>query len=410
MIKFKTFISKNRLAISVSLNWNYKTWGAVGVLIILLSASGLVLSMEDSEKESVSILARVNNDGSGIFIRADTEDLADMTETADGVLTAVNPQYWVGKVFMTPGPSSIQHMILMDIVKEDLGLNFVQYGTVADNAVYWTQVAPGQMIDKITTDDSIDGGIAWEPHYSVAVNDGLCVELMTTSDYWQGHPCCVVAANNSFLSGNENATERFLAAYMQSVLWVTDALDPSSVNHEALIEITKAIGTPSPPTMSDEVAEAALANITYAYELGDLAEQLAEVVDTYKSLNIVQQSTLTEAGYDSSLAFTEHLVNEQYLAGALNEEGGVKEPGDLGYYGGALTHIGVAYLAADIHQITLHVGIEQGFFEDYGIEIELLGPFAAGGDVMNALLSGHASIGFVGSPPVVSSSINALRS
>ncbi len=29
---------------------------------------------------------------------------------------------------------------------------------------------------------------------------------------------------------------------------------------------------------------------------------------------------------------------------------------------------------------------------------------------MNALLSGHASIGFVGSPPVVSSSINALRS
>ncbi|NCA74493.1 MAG: hypothetical protein EOM93_06600 [Gammaproteobacteria bacterium] len=397
----------------MSLNWNYKTWGAVGVLIILLSASGLVLSMEDSEKESVSILARVNNDGSGIFIRADTEDLDDMTEIVDGVLTAVNPDLWEGMVFMTPGPSSIQHMILMDIVKEDLGLNFVQDGTTAENAVFWTQVPPGNMLQrmKLPNEQSyIDGGIAWEPHYAVAVNDGLCVELMTTSDYWQGHPCCVVAANNSFLSGNENATERFLAAYMQSVLWVTDALDPSSVNHEALIEITKAIGTPSPPTMSDEVAEAALANITYAYELGDLAEQLAEVVDTYKSLNIVQQSTLTEAGYDSSLAFTEHLVNEQYLAGALNEEGGVKEPGDLGYYGGALTHIGVAYLAADIHQIALHVGIEQGFFEDYGIEIELLGPFAAGGDVMNALLSGHASIGFVGSPPVVSSSINALRS
>ncbi len=394
----------------MSLNWNYKTWGAVGVLIILLSASGVVLSMEDSEKESVSILARVNNDGSGIFIRTDTANLADMTEEVDGVVTAVNPQYWEGKVFMTPGPSSIQHMILMDIVKEDLGLNFVQYGTVADNAVYWTQVAPGQMTTKITTDDSIDGGIAWEPHYAVAVNNALCVELMTTSDYWQGHPCCVVAANNSFLSGNSNATERFLAAYILSVQWVTDALDPSSADHEALIKITKKIGTPNPPTMSDEVAEAALANITYAYELGDLAEQLAEVVDTYKSLNIVQQSTLTEAGYDSSLAFTEHLVNEQYLAESLNGEGGAKAPEDLGYYGGALTHIGVAYLAADIHQIALHVGIEQGFFKKYGIEVELLGPFPAGGDVMNALLSGHASIGFVGSPPVVSSSINALRS
>jgi ABC-type nitrate/sulfonate/bicarbonate transport system substrate-binding protein len=209
----------------MSLNWNYKTWGAVGVLIILLSASGMVLSMEDPKKESVSILARVNNDGSGIFIRA-TENPDDFTDIVDGVVTAVNPDKWEGKVFMTPGPSSIQHMILMDIVKEDLGLNFVQQGTVADNAVYWTQVAPGQMITKMKTPagDSIFGGIAGEPHYAVAVNDALCVELMTTSDYWQGHPCCVVAANNSFLSGNQNATERFLAAYILSVQWVTDAL------------------------------------------------------------------------------------------------------------------------------------------------------------------------------------------
>jgi ABC-type nitrate/sulfonate/bicarbonate transport system substrate-binding protein len=396
----------------MSLNWNYKTWGAVGVLIVLLAASGTVLSMEDSENESVSILARVNNDGSGIFIRADTANLDDMTEVVDGVITAVNPELWVGKVFMTPGPSSIQHMILMDIVKEDLGLNFVQYGSEADNAVFWTQVAPGQMKDEIE-DGGIDGGIAWEPHYAVAVSSGTCVELMTTSDYWPGHPCCVVAANNSFLSGNRNATERFLAAYIKSVQWVTDALPEDSENHDKLLKITKKIGTPdssSTTPMSDEVAEAALANITYAYEIGDLAEQLAEVVDTYKALNIVRESTLTEAGYDSSLAFTEHLVDGQYIAETLNEGGDVKTPQDLGYYSGSPTHIGVAYLAADIHQIALHVGIDQGFFAEYGVEIEMIGPFPAGGDVMNALLSGHASIGFVGSPPVVSSSINALRS
>ncbi|MGE0015567.1 MAG: ABC transporter substrate-binding protein [Candidatus Methanomethylophilaceae archaeon] len=391
----------------MSLNWNYKTWGAVGVLIVLLAASGTVLSMEDSENESVSILARANNDGSGIFIRADTANLDDMTEVVDGVITAVNPELWVGKVFMTPGPSSIQHMILMDIVKEDLGLNFVQYGTEADNAVFWTQVAPGQMKDKIE-DRDIDGGIAWEPHYAVAVSSGTYVELMTTSDYWPGHPCCVVAANNSFLSGNQNATERFLAAYILSVQWVTDALPEDSENHDELLEITKRIGTLS-SSSADEVAEAALVNITYAYEIGDLEEQLAEVVDTYKALNIVQQSTLTEAGYDSSLAFTEHLVDERYVAGALNGEGDVKTAIELGYFGGSLTHIGVAYLAADIHQIGLHVGIQKGFFANYGIDVELLGPFPAGGDVMNALLSGHASIGFVGSPPVVSSSINALR-
>ncbi|MDN5357670.1 MAG: ABC transporter substrate-binding protein [Candidatus Methanomethylophilaceae archaeon] len=398
----------------MSLNWNYKMWGSVAVVIILLSASGLILSMGDSEKESVSILARVNNDGSGIFIRADTENVDDMTEVVDGVLTAAHPELWEGKVFMTPGPSSIQHMILMDIVKEDLGLNFVQYGTAASDAVFWTQVGPGLMLSTMTQQSSIDGGIAWEPHYSVAVNDGLCIELMTTSDYWQGHPCCVIAANNSFLSGNENATERFLAAYVSSVLWVTEAMsDTSTPEYAALLDITKRIGTPESsggPPMSDEVAEAALANITYAYEIGNLTQQLADVVDTYKSLNIVQQSTLSDAGYDSSLAFTDHLVRGEYIADVLNDGGDVKGPAELGYYGGAVTHIGVAYLAADIHQIALHVGIEQGFFADYGIEIELIGPFGAGGDVMNALLSGHASIGFVGSPPVVSSSINALRS
>lgn len=397
----------------MSSNWNYKMWGSVGVVIVLLSASGLILSMEDSEKESVSILARVNNDGSGIFIRADTENVDDMTEMVDGVLTAVNPELWEGLVFMTPGPSSIQHMILMDIVQEDLGLKFVQYGTESEGAVFWTQVGPGLMLSTMNAKSDIDGGIAWEPHYSVAVNDGLCIELMTTSDYWQGHPCCVIAANNSFLSGNVNATERFLAAYIKSVLWVTEATSETSEDHDALLDITKRIGTPassSATPMSDEVAEAALANITYAYEIGNLAQQLADVVDTYKSLNIVQQSTLSDAGYGSSLEFTEHLVQGQYIADALDDEGNVKSAEELGYYGGAVTHIGVAYLAADIHQIALHVGIEQGFFAEYGIEIELIGPFASGGDVMNALLSGHASIGFVGSPPVVSSSINALRS
>lgn len=397
----------------VSLNWNFKLWVAVGAVIILLSASGMVLSTNESDKESVSILARVNNEGSGIFIR-DTPDAANMIQTVDGVVTAINPEKWEGKVFMTPGPASIQHMILMDIVKEDLGLNFVQYGTPASNAVYFVAVAPGQMLTYMETNDGIDGGIAWEPHYTRAVAaDSLCIELMTTGEYWAGHPCCVIAANNSFLSGNQNATERFLAAYILSVEWVIEATDTTSSNHDALLEITKRIGTPassSTTPMSDEIAEAALENISYVYEIGDLAEQLADVVETYKQLKLVEGSTLTDAGYATSQDFTEHLVQGQYLEGSLDGDS-VKSAEALGYYGKeGLTHISVAYLAADIHQIALHVGAEQGYFIEYGISVQLIGPFGAGGDVMNALLSGQASIGFVGSPPVVSSSINALRS
>ena len=165
----------------------------------------------------------------------------------------------------------------------------------------------------------------------------------------------------------------------------------------------------------NKIAIDALANIKYTYTLNydgvggaKLTEQLEEIIKVYENLGIVQKEVLTNAGFESFKDFTEHLVQDQYLADVFI--GGVlKTPEEMGYAGG-MTTINVAYLSADVHQIALHIGISEGFFEEYGIHVDLKGPYAAGGDVMNALLSKHANLGFVGSPPVVSSSINALRS
>ncbi len=393
------------------MNWNFKMWGAVLAVVIVLSASGVYLSQQDTEGESVSIISRVNNDGSGIFVRNEAPDNLVIRD-GDGNITSYNADAWKSKVFMTPGPSSIQHMILMDIVKEEMGLDFVQQGSGGSaDAVFWTGVAPGQMLAKMEVSPEITGGIAWEPHYAVAINSEVCKSVMKTEEYWDGHPCCVIAGNNSYLSNNRMQVERFLAAYVKSVEWMVDTMAAGSGDdYDFLISKTISVGTPNDP-MSIAAAENALNNILFTYELGNLNEQLADVVETYASLGIVKPDALSNAGFETPLAFTNHLINDTYL-NAVFKDGGhteLKSPEDMGVVATGSARIKVAYLAADVHQLALHIGIAKNFFSEYGIEVQLVGPFGAGGDVMNALLAGQADIGFVGSPPVVSLSINALR-
>ncbi len=312
---------------------------------------------------------------------------------------------------MTPGPSSIQHMMLMEIVK-GMGLSFIQDGPgVSTDGVRWTQKAPGQMVQYLKSNETVTGGIAWEPHYAVAIESGDCKSILRTSDYWEGHPCCVVAGNNSYLSDNQVAATRFLAAYVESVDWMQSIMDngSSDPNWSYLINKAISVGTPTNP-MEEATAEIALNNIFYTYELGGLNDQLAGVVETYESLGLVNPNALPDAGFATPLDFTNHLINGTYLDSVFNdsEHTDLKTPSEMGVVGTGSVRVKVAYLAADVHQLALHVGIDKGFFNEYGIEVELIGPFAAGGDVMNALLAGQANIGFVGSPPVVSLSINAL--
>lgn len=396
----------------MKLNWNFKMWGAIGIVACLLMASGLYLSTTDRDTESVSVLARVNDEGSGIFIK----------ESLGIDLDIHDPENWDGLIFMTPGPSSIQHMILSDIVK-GLELKFAQRGTPSGpNTVYWTQVAPGLMVDYMfNSDKDVDGGIAWEPHFSVALDynkDGdRCKKVATTDEYNPDHPCCVIAANNTFLSKNEDATQRFLAGYAKSVQWINATLDAGSgSDFKELVDMTIDIGTPKiegKDQMPEFTAKKALYNIKFTYELNHgtttLADQYVEIMEVYEKLGIIVPEVLTKAGFETPGDFAEHLIQDQYLAEVFDGDGNLKSSEELGYTGG-ITTVKVAYLAADIHQLALHIGKAKGFFEEYGIHVDLKGPYGAGGDVMNALLSKHADVGFVGSPPVVSSSFNALRS
>ncbi len=67
--------------------------------------------------------------------------------------------------------------------------------------------------------------------------------------------------------------------------------------------------------------------------------------------------------------------------------------------GGQLTKVTAGYVSA-MDQIGLPVGVEAGFFEDEGLDVELSQPFPTGVDSLNALQSGEVDFIQVGTPAI----------
>ena len=366
---------------------NIKIWAVVVVLIVVLSGTCVYLSQHTGEKDRVAIVAMVNEEGSGIFASKTVSGL-----TLDPETTA----NWGGHVFATPGPSSIQHMILMDFVLNHLKLKYELYNDVRNSdTVYWTAVGPGNMGTALLA-GNIDGGIAWEAHYS-----NICKQpqynaysVGTTSELWEEHPCCVVAASREFAYDNPNAILRFLSAYSASVVWLNEAIEDTGAKHAKLVEYVKTtVGVDN-----QAVIEQALVNVYYTFSLENLRAGIQTMVDTYTRLGLLN-NTMESMGFESTAAFADWLVVDSYISLAA---------GRLPSYYSDLSNINikVGILAQDIHQIALHVGIGEGIFAEYGLTLDLYGPYAAGGEIMNALLAGVIQMGFVGSPPVVLNTIN----
>jgi len=61
----------------------------------------------------------------------------------------------------------------------------------------------------------------------------------------------------------------------------------------------------------------------------------------------------------------------------------------------------VGYLLGDLHHLPLFVALDQGFFKDEGIDVQIVGPFDAGPAEMDALASNQLDMGYVGLAPAV---------
>lgn len=374
---------------------NVKLWSVVVVIIVVLAGAGVYLSSHQSEADSRTvIIAMVNEDGSGVFASNDHPGLT---------FDASSAKLWEDLTVATPGPSSIQHMMMMNFVTQVLGYQFKLAGTSSGeaNTVYYTVVAPGNMASYLV-DGKIVAGIAWEPNYSNIINTsannaysvGNSLALWKAIGYDGDHPCCVVVANREFAESNSNAVLRFLSGYVASVQWVNAAIDAGGPNYQTLVEsVKKNTGITNEITIGD-----ALEQVKYTYSLDNLAAGLVTMIKTYESLGLLK-NTMADLGFTSEADFAHWLINNSYL----NQAAG-RTPTDYTRLTSPIS-IDVGVLANDVHQIAPHIGVEQGIFTAYGVSLNL-STFSVGGDVVNAVLAGHINIGFAGAPPTVLNSIN----
>ncbi len=398
---------------------------AVVAIVIVAAAAAVVLSSGEKDKEELSIVGRVNTDGSGLFVKegVDASKMVTIVNEepksgaylgGNGTWVVFNKEAWGGLVIADPGASTIQHVQLSTIV-ETMGLDFVQYtnGTSLDkNAVYYL---PGigkyaDFTSKLGTTPALSGAIFWEPQFSVALLDG-CFAVATTNQMFPGHTCCVIGANNSYMESHENETVRFLAAYIESVEKMTAAIkEGSGAAYDEVIKVAKdkvSLPTDLTDAQKEEAIKDAFKLVVYKYadttdkNASDPLAQLKKDV-TQLSQDLYETGQMKNdykaLGFATGEEFGNKFVQSQYMKSAMNYQ---KESS----YDDKAT-ITVAVIGGDIHQLAIHYGMALGIFENYGIDVKISSQ-QAGPAVYTAIHNGECQFGFIGAPPMTINSMNA---
>ena len=387
------------------------------IVVAFLASSVILVTMynPESEDKEINLVARVNTEGSGIYLDDDysasdfIEVNPDGTPARDsdgGIIYKVDA--WRGKIFGTPGSTSIQHTQLRDIVTEQLGLKFVYYDVnvpISNDSVYYQANIANAAAFESSSNSHLVGGIVWQPQYQALLESTArpCVSLMTTADFDPGHACCVIAGSHEFLKSHQDETVRFLVAYIKAVDWVNAALaDKTSDMYDQLVDIAmEKTGISNP-----KVIEESLASVVYTYGMsspGDtlnapllsLEGDVQKVLDSFLASGDVKSSVYEKMGFSSTHEFAQRFVDDGYLKQALEYDSGSTYR----------SSIKVCCIAGDIHQIAVHVGVSLGYFDEMGIAVDISAT-TNGGNVAVTLQNGDADLGFLGVPPITTTVVN----
>ena len=141
--------------------------------------------IEDSSKADVKfhIVARVNSEGSGLYIKESVLDDKNADIPARNgvpfyaksgthyVVTTENAAAWGGLVFATPGMTSIQHVQLSQLATM-MGLKFELFkegeSLKADTIYFITNLATS---DKVFANVNVNAGIIWEPQFQRIITE-----------------------------------------------------------------------------------------------------------------------------------------------------------------------------------------------------------------------------------------------
>ena len=380
------------------------------VLIIMVSLCSVIIVSElnnsdDSKQGSYQVLARVNTEGSGIYIKSavlsEKGGPSAFYNTSTYEITEANKAAWGGLVVGTPGAATIQHVQMQQIV-EKAGLQFTLYqdgqSTDNDHVYYVATMNNASTVTGYT--GKLDAGILWEPQYSIIINTSGFSELALTNNLFPGHTCCNIVGVKSYTHSHADETERFLAAYVKAAKYVDYAVkNPSSAEYAKLVEIGKKVTGGS---VAQATIEEALQNITYTYaddavgNLGNLEKDIAGLADSLISMKLLQHN-LNDLGFNYSSQFARAFVDDSYLKNAIGREPATTDPKAI---------ITVAVIAGDIHQIAVHVADELGYYEEFNLTVNLSSA-TNGPGVAVAVQNGTAQFGVLGAPPATSTVINS---
>jgi ABC-type nitrate/sulfonate/bicarbonate transport system substrate-binding protein len=247
----------------------------------------------------------------------------------------------------------------------------------------------------------LDGGILWEPQYHYILSSDYFKGMATTNELFAGHTCCVIAGYENYLKNHSDETVRFLAAYIKAVDYINEAKDdPTGTKYANLVAICK----DNIHGLTEEVIKEALEGVVYTYSdnagTADLNKLINDIGTLSKDLTNLGgiKVKLSDLGFVSYDDLASAFVDNSYLQQALTATG----------YSGNKASITVAAIDGDIHQIAVQVAKNNGYFEEYGLDVTIKA-LPNGGGVAQDLLSGQSDLGFMGAPPITSATINAKK-
>lgn len=397
---------------------------AVVAILIVAGAAAAIIFMgggEKSDASGLSIVGRVNSEGSGIILNQGEYPIDYITETTihpglgakyifnedTDTYYVFNTANWGGKVFATPGMATIQHVQLWDLATM-MGLKFVSYTenmkTESDTLYYVAGVPSFAEFENKLKTAPLSGYIIWEAQYSVGIERGY-PGLALTNELFNGHTCCIIGASNKYLSTEANTFEVFLSVYSKAVDKINAALaDKTSEDYATLLSIaTNRVSMPDSltPQQKEDAIKKALDNVTYLYaddakgSLVDLTDGISSLAKTLYEAGQIEKSA-QDLGFKSYDAMAKKFVNDSYIKKALK---GDFEPLTL------KKKINVAAISGDIHQIAIWYAMDTKMFDAANLEVNVF-PQSNGPGVYVLLANGEADIGFLGAPPMTIRSMN----
>lgn len=270
-----------------------------------------------------------------------------------------------------------------------------------------TQVAlikltPPSMITSLEA-RTVDGVVVWEPWASLAVQRGVAEYRLNSSDIWEGHPCCVVAADSEWSEENDEILTRFIAAHIAAINWINSALESDNSKLYAYAEQLTG--------HNRSVVEPAIKNMEFSYEMD--AHGITEVGEDFMDFELFDQGKWEESGYASISSYVDSLLVYDLIEKTTEETAEEVPfwqllcPPLRPQTPREKVPVRVGYIRGDLHHLPLFVAVGEGFLERADI-LPIMQGFDNGPQIMvEGFKMNTIDVAYLGIAPALIYGINA---